>query len=171
MPGHVIVLSPKNCPFASGDLDTYLVQRSSSPPEPNTQMASRLVQPFLHSSLQCVPIIYNGRPFLHSKLPLPIGIWTPSNIWFFVPTWAHIPNDINRFSCFCTTCRRVSLYFTMGRSFPLENCPFPWGIWTPSNAWFLESTRAHNPNIVSIGSAVFAGLTTVTDRQTMLLGL
>jgi len=36
-------------------------------------------------------------------------------------------------------------------------------------------TRAHSPNDISIGSAVFAGLTTVTDRQTdrqtTLLGL
>jgi len=28
------------------------------------------------------------------------------------------------------------------------------------------ATQAHNPNGISIGSAVFAGLTTVTDRQT-----
>jgi len=36
----------------------------------------------------------------------------------------------------------------------------------PSSTWFLEPTRAHNPNGISIGSAVFAGLTTVTDRPT-----
>jgi len=30
-------------------------------------------------------------------------------------------------SCFCTDDRRVSLYFTMGRPFPPQNCPFPWG--------------------------------------------
>ena len=35
-----------------------------------------------------------------------------------------------------------------------------------SNTWFLVPTRAHNPNGISIGSAVFAGLTSVTDRQT-----
>ena len=35
-----------------------------------------------------------------------------------------------------------------------------------SNTWFLEPTRVHNPNGISIGSVVFAGLTTVTDRQT-----
>jgi len=23
---------------------------------------------------------------------------------------------------------------------PPENCPFPWGIWTPSNTWFPESS-------------------------------
>jgi len=28
-------------------------------------------------------------------------------------------------------------------------------------------TRVHNPNAISIGSAIFAGLTTVTDRPTV----
>jgi len=36
----------------------------------------------------------------------------------------------------------------------------------PSNAWFLGPTRAQNSNGISIGSAVFAGLTIVSDRQT-----
>ena len=36
--------------------------------------------------------------------------------------------------------------------------PFPCRIWTPSNTWFLGPTRAHNPNGISIGSAVFAQL-------------
>ena len=45
----------------------------------------------------------------------------------------------------------------------------------PSNTWFLGPTRVYRPNGISIGSAVFAGLTNVTnrhtDRQTMLLRL
>jgi len=36
----------------------------------------------------------------------------------------------------------------------------------PSNTGFLGSTRVRIPNGISIGSAVFAGLTVVTDRQT-----
>jgi len=36
----------------------------------------------------------------------------------------------------------------------------------PSNKWFPGLTRVLNKNGVSIGSAGFAGLTTVTDRQT-----
>ena len=36
----------------------------------------------------------------------------------------------------------------------------------PSNAWFPGPTRVLNPNGISIGSAVFAGLISVTDRQT-----
>ena len=39
-----------------------------------------------------------------------------------------------------------------------QNCPFPWVIWTPSNTWFLGSTRLSIPNSISIGSAIFAQL-------------
>jgi len=37
---------------------------------------------------------------------------------------------------------------------------------SPSNTCFLGPTRVHIPNGISIGSAVFARLTIVTDRQT-----
>jgi len=61
-----------------------------------------------------------------------------------------------------------------GTPFPRQNCPFPRGIWTPINRWFPWPTRVHNPNGISIGSPVIAGLTSVTDRQThrqtMILG-
>jgi len=40
------------------------------------------------------------------------------------------------------------------------------GIWTPSKTWFLGPTGVLNPNVTSIGSAVFTGLTSVTDRPT-----
>ena len=36
----------------------------------------------------------------------------------------------------------------------------------PSNTWFSGPTQVLNPNGSSIGSAVFAGLTSVTDRPT-----
>ena len=35
----------------------------------------------------------------------------------------------------------------------------------PCNTWFLAPTRVLNANGISIGAAVFAGLTSVTDRQ------
>ena len=55
----------------------------------------------------------------------------------------------------------------MGRPFPpLKIAPSHGGIWTPSNTWFPGLTRVLNPNGISIGAAVFAGLTSVTDRQT-----
>jgi len=48
-----------------------------------------------------------------------------------------------------------------------QNCPFTWGIWTPLNTWLLgQPTRVHDSKGISIGSTVFTGLTTVTDRPT-----
>jgi len=49
---------------------------------------------------------------------------------------------------------------------PLKIAPYRGGIWTPSNTWFPGLTRVFNPNDISIGAAAFAGLTSVTDRQT-----
>jgi len=40
------------------------------------------------------------------------------------------------------------------------------GTWTPSNTWFVGPTRVLNPNGILTGAAVFAGLTSVTDRAT-----
>jgi len=72
---------------------------------------------------------------------------------------------LDRSAVFCTDDRRVSLYFTMGRLFPLKiTLSYEGDLDPPSNTWFPESTRVLNPNGISIGSAVFAGLTSVTDR-------
>ena len=60
----------------------------------------------------------------------------------------------------------MSLYFTIGRPFPGQIAPSHGGSQSPSNTWFLGPTRVLNPNCILIGSAVFAGLTIVTDRQT-----
>ena len=53
--------------------------------------------------------------------------------------------------------------------FPLKIVPSHGAIWTPSpssNTWFPGPTRILRPNGISISSAVFAGLTSVTDRPT-----
>ena len=39
-------------------------------------------------------------------------------------------------------------------------------IWIQPNTWFLWPVWVHIPNRISIGSAVYAGLMIVTDRQT-----
>jgi len=54
----------------------------------------------------------------------------------------------------------------MGFLFPLKIALSHGGCGPSSNTQFLGPTRAHNPNGISIGSAVSAGLTTVTDRPT-----
>jgi len=91
----------------------------------------------------------------------------PSNT---IPT-AHPSPEPKRhpywFSRFCTDDCRVSLYCTMGRPFsPQKFAPSHGVSGPPSNTWFPEPTQVLNPNGSSIGAAVFAGLTSVTDRQT-----
>ena len=67
--GHVGACpSPQNFPFLWGS-GPHLVCGSLGPPDSASQTASRLIQPFLHSSRQTVPILYKGRPF-PKKLPL-----------------------------------------------------------------------------------------------------
>jgi len=62
---------------------------------------------------------------------------------------------------FCTAHHRVSLcpYILQWAAPSPQNCPFPWGIWIPSNTWFLGPTQVLNANAISIGSAFFAELT------------
>jgi len=93
----------------------HLIHDSLGVSEPTTQTASRLNQPFLHSSAQGVRILYNGPPLGPSKLPLPMGDLDPS-----------------------------------------------------SKTRFFGPTRVLNSNGISIGSAVFAELITVTDREITL---
>jgi len=81
MPGHV--LSPKNWSFACISL-TSNTHASIGPLESSTQTVSQSIQPFLHSSWQSVPMLYNELLF-----PLKIatshgGIWTSYNTHDFV---------------------------------------------------------------------------------------
>jgi len=49
---------------------------------------------------------------------------------------------------------------------PLKIAPSHSVFGPPSNTWFLVPTRVLNPNGISIGEDVFAGLTNVTDSPT-----
>jgi len=91
-----------------------------------------------------------------------------SNTCFLGPTRVHNQNGISIssaiFAQMTTQCPYTLQWATPSPSkLPL---PILWGMWTPSNTWFLGPTRVLNPNGISIGSAIFAGLTTVTDWQT-----
>ena len=73
--------------------------------------------------------------------------------------------QLDRFSCLCTDDRGVSLHFTTVCLFSPQNCPFP--------CWYLDlmlyvvhlthPNRNANGNLIV--SAVFAGLTSVTEWQ------
>jgi len=128
-------------------------------PESTTQMANRSVQPFLHSSWQKVPIFDNGRPF-SPKFPFSWGIWTPSNSWFLEPDQAHSQNSISIGSAVFTLQVSAECPCTL-HWVPLSRkiAPSHRGSGPPSNTWFLGTIRAHKPNGISIGSAVFAQMT------------
>ena len=139
-----------------------------------------LVHPSAHSSPQpkrkidqfsrfCIA---HGRKCLYFTMGAPIQqicFFPWGNVNPIMMPWANVSPQHKRhldwFSRVCTHDHRVSVYFTMVRLFPLQNCPFPWGIWTPCNTWLLGPTQVLNPNGNSITSAIFAGLTSVTDRQ------
>jgi len=60
---HLIIAPP------TGDLNHPLTHGSLYPPKSSTQTATWLVQPFLHSSPQTLPILYNGPPLLPQNCP------------------------------------------------------------------------------------------------------
>jgi len=97
------------------------------------------------------------------ELPILMGDLDPQHI---IP-WGHVSpkhkGHVDRLGSFCTVDCRMSVYFTMVRPFLPQNCPFPRGIWSPCNTWFLGPIRVLNPNGNSIASVVIAGLTSVTD--------
>ena len=104
---------------------------------------------------------------------------TPPNTCFLGPTRILNPNGISISSAiFAQFTAECSHTIQWAAPPPPQNCPLPWGIWTIRYMVPL-ATRVLNPNgvkdsgCISIGCAVFAGLTTVTDRwtdrQTILL--
>jgi len=65
---------PYNCPFLLVIwTNPHLIHSSLGPPKSPTQRTSRLVQAFLHSSQQSVPILYDGPPLPPFELPILTG--------------------------------------------------------------------------------------------------
>ena len=118
-----------------------------------------------------------GNPYIlqwapHQNGTFPWGIWTPSNLWFLGPIQAHTQMASWLVQPFYTDDRRVSLYFTMGSPFPSKIAPLHEG----SGPHLIHgSLGPPDLNGISTGSAIFAELTTATDRptdrQTTPLGL
>jgi len=107
------------------------------------------------------------RPKIGCHGNVPQHLWTPSNTRFLPPIPAHNPNGISIGSAvFAQMTVECPYTLQWDAQSPPKICPFPWGIWTPSNTWFPGPTQVLNPNRSSIGAAIFAGLTSVTDRQT-----
>jgi len=165
MPGHV--LSPNNCPFGWG---IWAASNACflSPSESTTQTPSRSVQPFLHSTRQSVSILYNGPP-LPLKIAPSHGASGRHTLYNF---WAHPSPQVQTASIGSAVFKQMT-----------AECPYTlqWAALSPSKLptpvwdvdphliglqWFPGPTTVLNPNDISIGSAVFGGLTSVIDIQT-----
>jgi len=61
----------------------------------------------------------------------------------------------------------LCLLLTQSNAFQWGEQSPPWGgSGPPPDAWFHGPTQVHNPNSISIGSAIFVGLTVASNRQT-----
>jgi len=112
------------------------------------------------------PYAVNGRSF-PPKLPLPMGIWTPSNTWFLGASRANNPNGILiSWAVFAQI--KAECPYTLQWDAPclLKIAPSHGHLDPPSNTWFPGPTLVLNSNSSLIGSAVFAWLTSVTDWLT-----
>jgi len=73
---------------------------------------------------------------------LAVTMWPPSDtlLWDEL-TQIHTPNGISTSSAVFAQVTAVSLYFSMGRTFPPKNYPFAWSIWTHLMHGSLGSPR------------------------------
>jgi len=134
----------------------------------STTTQTHFITNCLANIVHTMPVNSNFSPKIGYHGNVPQHLWTP--IQHMIPTAHPSPKPKRhpyRFSRLCTHERRVSLYFTMGRPFSPKKLPLPMGgSGLPSNTWFPGPTQVLNPNGSSIGAAVFAGITSVTDRPT-----
>jgi len=84
--------------------------------------------------------------------------------------WAHPTpqhkGHLDRFGRFAQLTAGCPYTLQWDAPFPVKFARSHGGSGTPSNKWFPGPTQVHIPNGILIGSAVFAWLTGVTDRQT-----
>jgi len=108
-----------------------------------------------------------GRPF-PQKLPLSMGDLEPHLIHDFLgpskPIIQTAPQSVQPF--LHRWPQSIPILYNRTSLSP-SKLPLPTGrSGPPSNTWFPVPTQVLNSNGISIGSAIFAGLTSVTDRQT-----
>jgi len=83
---------------------------------------------------------------------------------FFCPYPSpQLKRQMDWFIHFCTAHGRVSSGM-LGHDLYPNNCPHRMGIWAPSKICLVGPTRVHNPNSISIGSAVFAVHASVVEH-------
>ena len=114
------------------------------------------------------PVNSNFSPKIGCHGNVPQHLRTP--IQHMIPT-AHPSPQPKRhpywFSHLCTDDRKsVPILYNGTPILAQKFAPSHGGIWTLSNTWFPGPIQVLNSKGSSIGAAVFAGLTSVTDRPT-----
>jgi len=109
-----------------------------------SQTAGQSVQPFLHSSRQRVPILYNWPYLPPSILLLRKRDLDP----YLIRTSLGPPNSASQTASqsvqpFYTAYGRASLYFTMSHPSPLKISHLHRGMWTPT--WYIVSWAHLSP--------------------------
>ena len=111
------------------------------------------------SAVSCAPI--------HQKCPFPRAIRTchvtHDALGPCEPTTETAPQSVQ--PCLHRWPQSVPIWFAC---YTLKIVTFHVGIWTSCNTWFIGPTRVRNTNGNLIVSAVFAGLTSVTNWQITL---
>jgi len=142
-----------------------LVFPSAHPsPQPKQQIErfSRLCTAYCRKSL-----LYNGRPCPPKIAHSHGGFEPPSSRWFPGASRILNPNGISiGLAVFALMTAECPYKLTLEPPLSPRIAPSHGRSGPPSSTWFPGATRVLNPNGISIGSAVFAGLTNVTDRQT-----
>jgi len=139
----------------SAPLNPHLTHDSLGPFESTAQTANWSVQPFLHSSQQKVPILYNGGPFPPKLSLLVGGMGTPSFSWFLEADPAHNPNCIMIASAIFAQVTVEGPYTLQWAPVSPKIAPSHGGSGPPCKTRFVGPIRAHRPNGISTGSAVF----------------
>jgi len=99
--------------------------------------------------------------------PSHVGSGPPSKTRFLGPIRAHRPNGISISSAVFAQMTTACPYTLQWDAPSPSKLSIPMGdLDPPSNTWSLGPSQVLNPNGISIGSAVLAGLTSVTARQT-----
>jgi len=78
------------------------------------------------------------------------------------------PSQLLLSSCLHRLQQSVPILYSGTPPAPLKIAPSHWGSGPPSDTWFPGPTRVLNPNGISKGSVIFAGLTSVTDRDSLV---
>ena len=155
MPGHV--LSPKNCPFASGDLypptNTWFLKPTRAHNQNSISIGSAVF-------VQLTAVSSSMHRHVISPKICTSDRWSgpPSNIWFLGSIRLSSPNGISIVSAVFAQLKAHSHYtLQWATSFP--KWPFPLVYLEHHLVRLLGPVRSHNPNGISIVSAVFAQLT------------